>query len=107
MSLLGAPQERLSRRVYNIQGISPTAQEIAAAIQARLPGVELTFDPHPTQADLVERWPQTMFDAPARHDWGWQPRFDLDGLANHFLEELQREFPHASKLPTADRAGTQ
>ena len=37
VGLLAAPQERLSRRVYNLQSISPTAQEIATAIQARLP----------------------------------------------------------------------
>ncbi|HEY1785339.1 MAG TPA: NAD-dependent epimerase/dehydratase family protein [Pirellulales bacterium] len=90
VGLLEAPQERLSRRVYNVQSISPTAQEIAAAIQARLPHAELTFDPHPTQADLVERWPREVVDASARHDWGWQPRFDLETLADHFLEELQR-----------------
>ena len=102
--LLEASPERLSRRVYNVQGISPTAQEIAAAIQARLPHVELSFDPHPVQADLVECWPQTVVDASARHDWGWRPRFDLETLADHFLEELQREFPHPSKLSAAGRA---
>ena len=107
MDLLAAPQERLSRRVYNVQGISPTAQEIAAAIQARLPNVELTFDPHPTQADMVERWPKVVIDASARHDWGWLPRFDLETLADHFLEELHREFSHASKLPTTGRLGSQ
>jgi threonine 3-dehydrogenase len=105
--LLEAPEEGLSRRVYNVQSISPTAQEIATAIQARLPHVELSFDPHPIQADLVERWPRTVVDASARHDWGWQPRFDLETLADHFLEELQRELLHASKLSTAGRAGAE
>jgi threonine 3-dehydrogenase len=107
VSLLEAPAERLSRRVYNVQSISPTAAEIATVIQARLPHVALTFDPHPTQADLVERWPREVVDASARHDWGWQPRFDLETLADHFLEELQRELPHPSKLSAAGRPGTQ
>jgi nucleoside-diphosphate-sugar epimerase len=107
VSLLEAPAERLSRRVYNVQSISPTAAEIATVIQARLPQVALTFDPHPTQADLVERWPREVVDASARHDWGWQPRFDLETLADHFLEELQRDLPHPSKLSAAGRPGTQ
>ncbi len=107
VSLLEAPAARLSRRVYNVQSISPTAAEIATVIQSRLPHVTLTFDPHPTQADLVECWPRSMVDASARHDWGWQPRFDLETLADHFLEELQREFSHPPKLPATGRAGPQ
>jgi threonine 3-dehydrogenase len=89
VDLLIAPQAQLSRRAYNVQSISPTAAEIAAAIKARLPDAELSFDPHPTQADLVERWPKRLVDESARRDWGWNPQFDLNRLADSFLEELR------------------
>ncbi len=96
VDLLAAPAANLSRRAYNVQSISPSAEEIAAAIRARLPGVQLAFDPHPSHADMVERWPRMLVDESARRDWGWNPQFDLDRLADRFLEELRREFPHPS-----------
>jgi threonine 3-dehydrogenase len=93
VDLLVAPQDKLTRRVYNVQSISPTAGEIAAAIGARLPEARLSFEP--TEADVVERWPQMLVDQSARRDWGWNPQFDLNRLADCFLEELRRELPHA------------
>ena len=96
VDLLAAPAASLTRRTYNVQSISPSAEEIAAAIAARLPGVRLSFDPHPVHADMVERWPRMLVDESARRDWGWNPQFDLDRLADRFLEELGREFPRAS-----------
>ena len=38
LALLDAPGERLTRRVYNIQAISPTAGQIAEAIRAAFAG---------------------------------------------------------------------
>lgn len=86
--LVSAPEEALSRRVYNIHSISPEARQIAAAIQARLPAARLTFAPDPLVVSLVESWPGTIIDDSSRRDWGWQPEFDLDRLAAAFLNEL-------------------
>ncbi len=87
--LLTAPAERLTRRIYNIQALSPSAQEIADCIAVRLPQARLAFDPDPAVADLIESWPRRLIDESARRDWGWQPRYDLAGLADHFLKSLQ------------------
>lgn len=88
IGLLVARADRLARRVYNIQAISPSAGEIATAIAERLPEARLTFDPDPAVADLIESWPRRLVDDSARHDWDWLPRFDLAGLADHFLHSL-------------------
>jgi threonine 3-dehydrogenase len=89
MLLMEAPSERLSRRVYNIQALSPRAEEIAHAITARVPRAQLTFAPDPDVAALIESWPVRFDDTAARHDWCWSPRYDLDTLADDFLRELQ------------------
>jgi threonine 3-dehydrogenase len=88
IGLIGAPAERLSRRVYNIFALAPTAQEIAQAIAARMPGVDLRFEPDPQVTALVETWPSGIVDDSARRDWDWQPAYDLDRLADDFVEEL-------------------
>ena len=89
LMLIGAPGERLSRRVYNIQSLSPTAQQIARAITQRLPEAEMVFDPDPEVVAMVESWPIRFEAAAARHDWGWQPKYDLPALADDFIKQLQ------------------
>ena len=85
-----APAERLSRRVYNIQAISPSAQDIADCIRHRLCAARLDFNPDPVAVRLIESWPRRLQDGSARHDWQWGPQFDLQGMADHFLHELKK-----------------
>lgn len=89
VGLLKAPADRLTRRVYNIHAIAPTAKQIADAITQRLPGVRLTFAPDPAVVALIESWPAVIEDGSARRDWGWQPAYDLDRLANDLIGELK------------------
>jgi len=88
VQLLSAPTDRLSRRVYNIQGISPTAQQLADAIEQRLPLTTFEFDPDPAVSDLIDSWPQAFVDESARRDWGWEPEYDLDSMSDDFIGEL-------------------
>jgi threonine 3-dehydrogenase len=89
VGLVQAPPGRLTRRVYNIFALAPTAQEIADAIRARLPGVDLRFEPDPQITALVETWPGGIVDDSARRDWDWQPAYDLSRLADDFLAEVR------------------
>ncbi len=89
LALLDAPGERLTRRVYNIQAISPQAGQIAEVIRERMPEAQLAFEPDPEVTALIESWPIRFDDAAARRDWGWQPKYDLTTLADDFLKELR------------------
>lgn len=87
--LLVADEQRLTRRVYNLQGMTATAQEIAASIQRRLPEVDLRFEPDPAVASLLASWPGMIDDSAARRDWNWQAAFDLEATADDFLMRLR------------------
>jgi threonine 3-dehydrogenase len=86
--LVRAPAAKLSRRMYNLHGIAPTAREIADAAQARLPKADIRFDPKPEVVALIESWPAVMEDASARRDWGWSARFELPAMADDMVREL-------------------
>ena len=88
--LLEASDERLTRRVYNVQAISPTAQELAATICQVVPAAQLHFDPDPQVADLIDSWPKEFDDTTARTDWDWQPQYDLEAMARDFVDSLQQ-----------------
>lgn len=90
VALVQAPEAALTKRVYNIHALAPSAEEIAAAIMARLPGADLRFDPDPQLVALIESWPVQIADDSARRDWGWQPVYHLESIAEDMIQELTR-----------------
>lgn len=89
LELSDAPQASLGRSIYNIAAISPTAEEIAQAVRARIPGVELTFVSDPVRQAILNSWPQVLDDSNARTDWGWNHGFDLDGMSDDLLPKVR------------------
>jgi threonine 3-dehydrogenase len=77
--------------VYNITGISPSAQELAQAIQDRLPSVRFTYRPDPTKCAIVESWPHQIDDSAARHDWSYSSAWNLTRTTEEVIEVLQHE----------------
>lgn len=91
VGLIEAPEEQLTRRVYNIHALAPSAQELADVIGARVHPLDWRFEPDPRTTALIESWPVVMEDSSARHDWGWRPEYDLNHLADEFVRELGSE----------------
>lgn len=89
--LLLADAARLTRRVYNVHGAAPAAQDILHAVAARVPGARLSFAPDQATVDLIESWPRDIADDSARRDWDWRPEFDLSRMADDFVSLLRAE----------------
>lgn len=90
ISLMEADPSRLTVRTsYNIAAISFTAAELAAEINQHLP-VAVTYVPDSRQK-IADSWPKSIDDAVARHDWDWQPNFDLAAMTKIMLEELKKK----------------
>jgi threonine 3-dehydrogenase len=87
--LVEASRENLTRTVYNVQALSPTAEEIATAITARIPTADIRFETDSKIADLIDSWPIEFEDQAAQRDWGWTPQFDLNAMADDFIAQLR------------------
>lgn len=83
--LARAPRSALSRIVYNVGSFSLTAAEFRDQVLKVFPNAEVTFEPHPQRASIVESWPADVDDSAARTDWGWQPQFDLERAFAEYL----------------------
>jgi threonine 3-dehydrogenase len=90
--LANAPREKLTRCIYNIGAFSPTADEFADAVRARVPGVELTYKVDPERQAILDSWPDAVDDTNARNDWGWNPEYDLEKMSDDLVEKLNAMF---------------
>ena len=93
LELSAAPAVKLKRCVYNIAAFSPTADEFADAVRARIPGVQITFNPDPKRQAILDSWPKNLDDACARTEWSWVPAFDLDKMSDDLIPRI-REMLH-------------
>lgn len=94
LALMDAPAGSIRERgAYNLASLSFTPSELAGAIARRVPGFELSCAPDFRQ-EIAAGWPQSIDDAPARRDWGWAPRFDLQAMVDDMLANLAERAPH-------------
>ncbi|MEE8106273.1 MAG: NAD-dependent epimerase/dehydratase family protein [Planctomycetota bacterium] len=89
VELSEAPRSSLTRCIYNIGAVSPTAAEFADAVRARVPGVKLTFKADPKRQAILDSWPAAVDDTCARSDWGWKHQFDLDAMSDDLVEKIR------------------
>jgi nucleoside-diphosphate-sugar epimerase len=84
-----AAAKKLTRRMYNIIGIAPSAEDIAQAILRKLPAVKIAYTPDPVRTSIVESWPQQVDDSRARKDWNWKSNWDLDRITGEIIKVLK------------------
>jgi nucleoside-diphosphate-sugar epimerase len=49
------------------------------------PGAEISFEPDLKRQAIVDTWPADVDDSAARSDWGFNPRYDIEGGFSDFL----------------------
>ncbi|HSS98557.1 MAG TPA: NAD-dependent epimerase/dehydratase family protein [Terriglobales bacterium] len=91
IDLHDAPSANLKRRVYNIHGMSPSAEELERAVQARVPHARIGYKPDHAKCSIIESWPHQIDDSEAKRDWNWQPSWDLNKTADEIIGLLKDE----------------
>ncbi|MGX1927737.1 NAD-dependent epimerase/dehydratase family protein [Flagellimonas sp. 2504JD4-2] len=92
ISLMESPAENLNiRSSYNLGSMSFSPQEIAKSIQSHIPNFKVTYNPDFRQ-QIADSWPSSIDDSAAQTEWGWKPRFDLDGTTKEMLDNLKETY---------------
>ena len=93
VKLAAAPTNRIQTVVYLIAGTTPTptAQQLADAIRARLPHANLDFHPDPAIQAIhdARRALASIDDTNARREWHWRPTYDLARIVDKMVNELR------------------
>ena len=93
ISLENVPETNLKRRIYNIEGFSPTGYQLAAIVKKYIPSAQIRFCPDAAMVQIVRSWPKELDGSNARQDWGWQTKYDLDEAIRHFIKNFhENEF---------------
>jgi threonine 3-dehydrogenase len=100
LELAMADRERLTRSIYNIAAFSPRADEIAASVQRLIPDASFSYSPDQRRQAILDSWPKSLDDAAARKDWGWNPKYDLDGMTDDLLPRVRRMLELGAILTT-------
>ncbi|MDH3683944.1 MAG: NAD-dependent epimerase/dehydratase family protein [Acidimicrobiia bacterium] len=90
VELAAAPSERIRTINYLVDGPRPTpsAGELAAAVQRHLPDARITFEPDP---DSPLRGEIRLDDRAAREEWEWEPSFDVDAMIDDVISSARSE----------------
>ena len=86
-----APSDNIKiRSSYNLSAMSFSPEEIYSKIKEQYPDFQITYNPDFRQA-IADSWPQSIDDAEARKDWGWNHMYDLDRLVEVMLVNLEQK----------------
>ncbi len=90
LELAFADRSKLTRTIYNIAAFSPRADEIAKSVLRTVPEAKFTYTPDPVRQGILDSWPKAIDDSAARRDWGWNHKFDLDGMTDDLIPRIRR-----------------
>jgi threonine 3-dehydrogenase len=90
VQLAAAPLEQINTVTYLVDGTKPTpsAQELADAVQAKLSEAQITFRPDPELQRIIDSV-LPLDDRNARQEWGWKPAYTLERMVEDFLDALR------------------
>jgi len=79
---------QIKSRVYNINGLLPTAKEILETVKKYVPGARLEFSKKPIVPHLTI--PLRYDDSKAKNELGWRIGYTLDKMIEDFINEVQQ-----------------
>ncbi len=80
-----APEENLSRHVYNVTSFSLSAGQIRDWVVEAFPEAQITFKPDNKRQAIIDSWPADVDDSAAQHDWGWKPKYIAERAFREYL----------------------
>ncbi|WP_422091288.1 NAD-dependent epimerase/dehydratase family protein [Tenacibaculum ovolyticum] len=91
LEVMEAPKSQIKVRTsYNLAGVSFTPKEITDSILKWYPDFKVEYTPDFRQ-DIADSWPASINDAPAREDWNWKPKYDLEAMTKEMITQLKKQ----------------
>lgn len=82
------PSKLIHRNAFNVSAMSFDPEALATSIRKFIPEFKLDYDVDPVRQGIANTWPNSLDDSEARAQWGWNPKYDIDGMTKDMLEKL-------------------
>ena len=90
LQLMEVPASKITVRTsYNVSGMSFSPKEISEEIKKHIPDFEISYKADYRQA-IADSWPQSIDDAVARNDWGWQEDYNLEKMTKEMFDNIPK-----------------
>ena len=96
VALADAPADSIEMANYLISGTSPTAADLVDVVRRKVPGAEIDFVVNEEIQAILNDVLRPIDDRFARHEWGWEPTYDLEQMVDDFLREMH---DHPQRYP--------
>lgn len=91
IQLMEAPKEQVKiRTAYNLGGMSFEPNMLAEEIKKIIPDFVMDYLDNDSRQAIADSWPASIDDSHARHDWGFEPRFDLKSMTADMIKNLRQ-----------------
>lgn len=82
----------IHRNAFNISTMSLTPDQIAAAIQKRIPEFQMSYKVDLVRQAIADSWPNNIDSTAAKEEWGFDPKFDLEALTDDMLQVIEEKY---------------
>lgn len=90
--LMVAPAEGLiHRNGYNVTAMSFSPEILFTEIRKRIPGFTFDYCIDPMKDKISDSWPNSLDDSAARAEWGWNPKWGMDGMIDDMISVLSKK----------------
>ncbi len=90
------PSKLIHRNAFNVTAMSFDPEIISKVIKKRIPEFEMSYDVDMVKKGIADSWPNKMDDTCARQEWGWNPKYNLEGMTDDMLKVIGEK--HAKGL---------
>jgi len=82
----------IHRNAFNISAMSVNPDQIAAAIQKRIPEFKMNYKTDPVRQAIADSWPNHIDSSAAKEEWGFDPKFDLEAVTDDMLQVIETKY---------------
>jgi nucleoside-diphosphate-sugar epimerase len=76
---------------FNIHAMTFTPDDLAREIMKINPRFEISYKIDPVRQSMADSWPISLDDSKAREEWGWEPEYAIQDLAEDMYLNLTKK----------------
>ena len=76
---------------FNIHAMTFTPDDLAREIMKINPRFEIEYKIDPVRQSMADSWPISLDDSKAREEWGWEPEYTIQDLAEDMYLNLTKK----------------